>query len=236
VTLRIEDARRGMLRTLACALALFALNAYLTLRLFHTEYMRWMGSIEGAFVGLARYASQHWSDMGWFPLWYGGIPYADTYPPLLHWICALYISLTGASPAFAYHFVTALFYSLGPVALFWMAWRLCGNRACAFAAAAGYSLVSPACIMLKEVHPETNGYFAPERLACLIFYGEGPHIASMCLLAWAIGMLHLALEKRKPGYWVAAALAVASVPMSNWLGGVALAMAIGAYLFAGLPS
>jgi hypothetical protein len=58
----------------------------------------------------------------------------------------------------------------------------------------------------------------------------------MCLLPLAIGLLHVALQKRKPWYWVAAALAIAAVPMSNWLGGMALAICIVAYLFAGLPA
>ena len=217
-------------RTLACAAALFALNAYITLRLFFTDYTRQMGSIEAAYIGLARYISRHWSDLGWFPLWYGGIPYPDTYPPLLHWICAGVVTLTGCSPGLAHHFVTAALYALGPATLFWMAWRLCGNRACAFAAALGYSLLSPTCWLVKEVRFDAGGYFAARRLGTLVVYGEGPHITSMCLLPVAIGLLHLALEKRKPWYWVGAAVAIASVPMSNWLGGMALAMAIASYL------
>ena len=235
-----HECGHGTLRACAtsfgCAVLLFALNACITLRLFRTGYTHQMGSIEAAYVGLARYASQHWNDMGWFPLWYGGIPYADTYPPLLHWICGLFLSLTGVSPGLAYHFVTALLYSLGPVTLFWMAWRLCGNRVCAFVAGAGYSIVSPSCLLVKEIRLDAGGWFGVRRLQDLVVYGEAPHIASLCLLALAIGMLHVAIEKRKPGYWVAAALAIASVPMSNWLGGMALAMGIAAYVFAGLPS
>ena len=230
------DSRRQTVRTLTCTLLLFALNAYITLRLFRTDYTRQMGSIEAAYVGLARYASQHWNDMGWFPLWYAGIPYADTYPPLLHWICGLVVSFAGVSPGLAYHFVTATFYSLGPVTLFWLAWRLCGSRACALIAGIGYSLVSPTCLLVIEARLSAGGYFAPRRLETLVKYGEGPHVASICLLAIAIGLLHLALQKRKPVYWAAAALAVASVPLCNWLGGMALAMGIAAYLFAGLPS
>jgi hypothetical protein len=227
---------KGRATTFGCAALLFTLNAYITLGLFRTEYTRYMGSIEAAFIGIARYASQHWHDMGWFPLWYGGIPYSDTYPPLLHWISGLFLYLTGASPGLEYHFVAALFYALGPVALFWMAWRLCGNRACAFAAAAGYSIVSPSCFLVGEIRIDAASWSGARRLEDLVVYGEGPHIASLCLLPLAIGMLHVALTKRKPLYWVVAALAVASVPMSNWLGGMALAMAIAAYLFAGLPS
>ena len=145
------------------------------------------------------------------------------------------LSLTGVSPGLAYHFVTAMIYSLAPVALFWMAWRLCGSRACALAAAVAYSLVSPTCLLVKAARLDSGTFLGPRRLLTLVMWGEGPHLTSMCLLPLAIGMLHVALEKRKPWYWVAAAIAIASVPLTNWLGGVALAIAVAAYLFAGLP-
>ncbi|MGA2132308.1 MAG: hypothetical protein ABSH50_08455 [Bryobacteraceae bacterium] len=228
--MRREQAWLAYAKTLGCAVLLFALNAYITLRLFRTDYTHQMGSIEAAYIGLARYASQHWNDLGWFPLWYGGIPYADTYPPLLHWICGLFLSLTGVSPGLAHHFVTATFYALGPVTLFWLAWRLCGRRACAFFAGVGYSLISPSNVLVPELR-RSLGYFGPRRLENLVAYGEGPHIASLCLLALALGMLHVALTKRKPVYWIGAALAIASVPMTNWLGAMALAMGMAAYLF-----
>src|ERR1019366_843483 len=89
--------RRDYAKTLGCAALLFALNACITPRLFVTDYTVNMGSIEAAYVGLARYVSQHWNDMGWFPLWYGGIPYPDTYPPLLHWVVGLMVTLAGVS-------------------------------------------------------------------------------------------------------------------------------------------
>jgi hypothetical protein len=228
--------RRDYAKTLGCAALLFALNACITPHLFVTAYTNQMGSIEAAFIGLARYASQHWNDMGWFPLWYGGIPYPDSYPPLLHWICGMVITLAGVSPGLAYHFVTATVYSLGPVTLFWMAWRLSGSRACALVAGIGYSLISPTCLLVKQARLDSDGFWGPRRLITLVVWGEGPHLASMCLLPLAIGLLHLALEKRKPWYWVAAALSIAAVPMSNWLGGMALAIGIAAYLFAGLPA
>ena len=74
-------------KTPGCPALLFALNACITPLLFRTAYTAEMGSIEAAFIGLARYAARHWNDLGWFPLWYGGVPYPETYPPLLHWIC-----------------------------------------------------------------------------------------------------------------------------------------------------
>jgi hypothetical protein len=228
--------RRDYAKTASCAALLFALNAYITPLLFRTAYTVQMGSIEAAFIGIARYASQHWNDLGWFPLWYGGIPYADSYPPLLHWVCGLVITLAGVSPGLAYHFVTAMIFSLGPVTLFWMAWRLSGSRECAVVAGIGYSLISPTCLLVKSARLDSDGFWGPHRLITLVVWGEGPHLASMCLLPLAIGILHVALQKRKPWYWVAAALSIAAVPMSNWLGGMALAIVIMSYLFAGLPA
>ena len=223
----------GKLRTAACAAALFALNAYITLFLFHTDYTRQMGSIEAAYIGLARYIAKHLGELSWFPLWYGGIPYADTYPPLLHMVCGVVVAATGISPGLAHHFVTATVYALGPVTLFWMAWRLGGNRASAMAAGVGYSLISPACLLVKEVRFDAGGFLAGRRLCTLIVYGEGPHVTALCLLPLAIGLLHVALTKRRAWYYVLAALGIAAVPLSNWLGAMALAFSIAAYLLAG---
>src|SRR4029077_19090128 len=74
---------------------------------------------------------------------------------------------------------------------------------------------------------------AGRRLNTLIVYGEGPHLTAMFLLPLAIGLLHVALTKRRPWYYVLAALAIAAVPLSNWLGAMALAFSIAAYLLAG---
>lgn len=227
---------RDYKKTLGCAAFLFALNAAITPLLFRTAYTNEMGSIEAAFIGIARWVSQHWGNLNWFPLWYGGIPYPDSYPPLLHWIVAAVITFSGASPGLAYHLVTAVIYCLGPVTLFWMAWRLCGSRECSLLAGIGYSLLSPSCLASAGVRLDSDGYFGARRLVTLVNYGEGPHLTSMFLLPLAIGMLHVALEKRKPWYWVSAALAVAAVPLSNWLGAMSLAICVLAYLFAGLPA
>ena len=128
----------GSLKTLFLAVALFLLNAYFCHELFGVEYLRHMGSIEGAFIGLARYDMTHWRDLSWFPLWYDGLPYPNSYPPLLGWAVALAAKIRGISAAHAFHFITALTYCLGPVALFALALRLSGSRWTAFAAGAFY--------------------------------------------------------------------------------------------------
>jgi hypothetical protein len=209
--------------------SLFAINCFLILRLFGVEYTQHMGSIEAAYIGLTRYIRGHFPDLGWFPLWYGGIPYPDTYPPLLHFLTAAAVPL---SPGLAYHFVTALLYALAPVALCWTLWKLGADRNAAFVASLLYSLISPTCWLVSEVRHDSGGWFGARRLQTLLPYGEGPHLTSVLFLILAIGLLHVALEKRRPLYYVLAAFAVAATVLSNWIGAFALALIIGSYLLA----
>jgi hypothetical protein len=212
-----------------CALTLFALNVYIARDLFTVEYTRFMGSIEGAHVGVARQLAESW-DSGWWPLWYGGIPFQNTYPPLLHWITALFALVMHVSPAYSDHAVTTFFYCAGPVTLFWMAHRLSAGVWPSFAGALVYSLVSSAAVLIPEVRRDVDGVFHPRRLQALVMYGEGPHITSMMLLPLAIVLLDIALVRRRPVFYVLAALGLASVALTNWLGTFALAAAVVAYI------
>ena len=156
-----------------------------------------MGSIESTFIALARYVMEHPWELTWFPWWYGGIPYQNTYSPLLHLSVAAVASVAGISAPLSYHAVTAAAYCLGPVTLFWMGSRLSGRR-----------------------------------LQALVHYGEGTHITSMFLLPLAIVALDVALRKARPISTLVAAVATMSVVLTNWIGTVALAMAVCAYLLA----
>ena len=217
--------------TLFVAVLLFLLNAYVCRRLFGVEYLRDMGSIEAAYIGLSRYLLAHWRDFSWFPLWYAGIPAQNTYPPLLHWFVALVALLRGISTAHAYHWATALFYCFGPVALFALTLRLSGSLRAAFIAGALYSTLSPSAWLMPEIGRDT-GIFHPERLSALVHYGEGPHVASLTLLPLAILFLDLALKRRRAIYFALAALSFASVALTNWIGAFALALGVIAYLLA----
>jgi hypothetical protein len=220
-------------KSAAAALALFAVNAWITIRLFRIPYTVQMGSIEAAYIGLARYVAGHFGQLSWFPLWYGGIPFPDSYPPLLQVLVAGVSSLGHLSAGLAYHVVVAAVYALGPVALYWAARRLGAGRAAAFTGSLLYSLMSPSCWLVREVRFDSGGWIGPRRLTALVVYGEGPHLISLLLFALAIGALHLALEKRRPLHYVAAAVALACVVLSNWIGAFALALAVGCYLLAG---
>ncbi len=214
------------------ALVLFATNAWICRELFRIEYLRYLDSIEGAYIGLARWILEHPFDWSWFPLWYNGIPFQDSYPPLLHFLVALTAGLSGASPALSYHAVTAVLYCLGPVTLFWFACRLSGERWVSFYAALFYSVVSPAALLVSEIAADMGTAFGARRLHALVRYGEGPHIAAMTLLPVALVALDWALSKRRPVPVYTAVITLAAVVLTNWLGAFALAAAVLAYLLA----
>jgi hypothetical protein len=223
---------RRWLKAAGLPILLLALNFYIAKDLFSLEYSQFMGSIEAAYVSISRYMIENWWDLTWFPLWYGGIPFQNTYPPLLHAVVALAAVLFRISPAHAHHIVTAIFYCLGPVALYVLALRLTGSRSASFGASWIYSVISPCLFLMPLARKEVGGLFIPRRFDVLTVYGEGPHIASLALLPAALVSLHLALSRRKPLWYVVAAISMAAVALTNWLGTFALAIAVFAYLIA----
>lgn len=218
--------------TLLYALAVFTGNLYIVRELFYTEYTRHVGSIEAAYISLSRIMVEHWQDRVWWPLWYCGIPFQNTYPPLLHNLVALLAFGTGWSAALSHHAVTALMYCLGPVTLFFLAYRLSSDRSLSFVAALLYSVFSTSALLLPSVRHDLQSMWGPRRLHALLKYGEGPHVTSMTLLPLAILLLDLAVERRRPVYWFLAAIAMAAVVLTNWLGGFALAAAVIAWMLA----
>jgi len=211
-------------------LALTALNVYIAMRAFVCEYIPFMGSIEAAYIGLARYILEHPTELDWFQLWYTGVPYENTYPPLLHWIVAATAWISGLSPAGAYHAVGAAAYCLGPATLFWLILHLSGRRLESFAAGLFYSLVSTSALLMPSIAEDMGSAWAPRRLYTLATYGEAPHLLALMLLPLAVLAVDTALERRRPLPVLGAALTAATVVLSNWLGAFALAIAILALL------
>src|SRR5271166_3301629 len=176
-----------------------------------------MGSIEAAYISISHYILDNWRDLTWFPLWYGGIPFQNTYPPLLHFVVAGFAAFAGVSVARAHHIVTAVFYCLGPLTVYLLALRLTGSRWYSFWAGLAYSIVSPSAFLISSVRQDLGSVWSPRRFNVLNFYGEGPHIASLALLPLAIHCLDVALPKRKPWYYVLTAVSMAAVALTNWL-------------------
>ncbi len=219
-------------RLLSASVVLFAINASVAWPLFTLEYPRNLFSIEGAYVGLSRLIEGHWHDLGWFPFWYCGIPFQNSCPPLLHFLVAAFAQATSVSAALAYHAVTAFLYCLGPLTFLWLAVRLGASLRFAFGGGLLYSLVSPSAVLISQVRNDLGGWFLARRLQTLFYYGEGPHIAALTLLPVAVLLAAVALEKRKPLWYLLSAVALASVLLSNWLGGFSLAVMLAVLLVA----
>ncbi len=213
-------------------LAILAINVYFTRELFTLEYSQYMGSIEAAFISISRYMLDNWRDLTWYPLWYGGIPIQNSYPPLLHAIVAVTAGIFRISPALAHHAVTAFMYCAGPVTLYFLAVRLTGSRWYAFWAGWMYSIVTPSYFLMASVHAGMGGQLGLRRLQTLVPYGEGPHITSLALLPIALMAFDLAMAKRRPLWYLPAAVSMSLVVLSNWLGAMALAIGVLAYVLA----
>ena len=102
-------------------LLLLLLNIWIAVRLFHLEYSANLGSNEGEFIAIARGVAKHWGDLRWWPEWSLGLPFQNTYLPLLEAVVGIFSRITGHSPALSFHQVSAAFFCLGPAFLYLMA-------------------------------------------------------------------------------------------------------------------
>jgi hypothetical protein len=209
--------------------ALFILNAAIAWRLFRVEYLSQTGTVEGVFIAYARYARDHWPDLGWCRFWYAGLPFQNAYVPGLYLSVAALSAVAHISAASAFHMVVAFMYCLGPVSVFWMAFRLSHAAGWSFYAGLLYSLISPSAFLAPEIGRDLGSLFWDQRLHTIVGYGDSPHVTSLTLIPLAILALDVALEKRRPIYFVAAALALAAVPLTNWPGAIVLTFAVLAY-------
>jgi len=222
-------------RAAAYAAILFALNLYVSWRLFRLEYSHFMSSIEGAYIGISRHILMNWSDLTWWPAWYSGIPFRNAYPPLLHMLVALTAKVGGFSVARAHHIATAGFYCIGPVFAYLMLRRFSGKPFTSFCAALLYTVISPSGLLIRQIAADLDDPLRPRRLSTLVAYGDGPHIAGIALFPLAIWSLDRALVRRGPLDWGLAAICFIAVVYTNWLAAFALAAMVFCYLLAGRP-
>ena len=211
---------------ITAVIVLTALNAAICWRLFKTEYIDHFDSNEGSAIAIARYISGHWGQFSWWPLWHCGMPYQDTYVPLLHLAVAAVASLAHIPTARAYHALVAVTYLLGPGTLYLMASRLGAQPGAAFLAGLSYSLLSPSAFLMPNVARDIGGLWQNRRLQVLTVYGEGPHISAMTLIPVVILALEYAINRRTGRALAFAAISVALVFLTNVPGSMALGLAV----------
>ena len=210
----------------------FAVNAWVAWRLFFYAYIDQIPSVEGEFIAMAAYIQRHWPGYDWQSLWYAGYPVTRTYQPLVHYTVAVLASVSGLSPALAFHIVGALSYSLAGVAFYFLAKTLSGSRAMAFCGGLCFSLFSPSGLLAARIRGDMGGVWNARRLQALVVYGELPNLTGLMIGMFALALLHRALTRRTPASALAAAATLAAVPATNWPSTVALVIAILCYLVA----
>lgn len=67
----------------AAVLILIAINVAIAGAVFGVEYSAYLESNEGSFIAIARGVASHPRDLAWWPLWECGLPFDNTYLPLL---------------------------------------------------------------------------------------------------------------------------------------------------------
>ena len=181
-----------------------------------------MGSIEGTFIAIAKRIAAHPNtDLLWWPLWDCGLPFQNTYLPLMHVVTAGVVWLTGHSAALAYHQVAATFFCLGPMTLLLMAWVMTRDVGRSFAAALAYSILSPSALLT----PDLGSMLRLRRLQFLVMWGEGPETTALALVPVAVLFLWLALNRPQFRYKVLAGVFMGLTVLANAFGGTILAMA-----------
>ena len=172
----------------AYAIGILWLNLYLVRQIFAIDFSAQPQSMHGYWLAIARLADGgHWWTPHWWPYWYGGMPFELTYAPLLPWL-ARHLGL---------YSVMGLGLALGPLALFWFAWRLTEKPGWSFVAAVVYSLSSPTELLLPDGAFAWAHLFDARRIYLHFVWDEAPHYLALSLLLlgwrwWAIALAALA--------------------------------------------
>lgn len=214
------QGRAGVLRDL---FLLFLLTAALIRPLFRGGYFENWGSIESTFIADARFLIAHWPHPQWQPLWYNGTRFDYVYPPALRYGTAVLAKVFGYEPVRAYHIYTAVLYSAGIAGVYLLVWVGMRSRAAAWLTAGATAVMSPSFLILSPFRHDSP-YWAPQRLHVLLQYGEGPHMAALALIPFALAFAWQALEKRRGSDIALAFFFSAAVVAHNFYGAVALAI------------
>ncbi|HUK18045.1 MAG TPA: hypothetical protein VLW65_16585 [Bryobacteraceae bacterium] len=223
---------------------LFAVSAAICRRLFFTDYLSHMGSVDGSYIAMARYTMRHWGDLAWWPIWFAGMPFQNVYGPVSHLVAAALAALAHQSPGWALHTLAALLYCLGPVTLWWAALRLSApgstgglaagrdSRIWALAAALLFAVTSPAAWLIPSIRADVGGILHLRRLHTMVMYGEYPHVAALTLIPLLLVAFDRMLRGRGPMSIVIAAILLAVIGCTSVTGSVGFAMVAVAWLLA----
>jgi hypothetical protein len=222
---KTQPIRFWSVGTLFPALVILLLNLWLNAPLFMTGELPFRGSVEGGYVSMSRFLSQHPNPWGWNPLPYCGLPVQFMYVPAMPYLTALVIRLLPqVTPEHIFRIIVSLNTCLGPVTLFFFALYFTGRRNWAISAALAYSFLSPSYGLFPAIEKDRGIAQLPWRIRVLSKYGEGPHNTGLTLLPMALLALFLAGKRRGYPRILLAAVLLAAIPLTNWVAAFALAI------------
>lgn len=217
------------LKEAACGVFIFLLNAIICIPLFRTDWVIHMFSIESAHISLTHYVMENFPDLAWFPLWLDGEPFQSTYQPGLPLLSAFISKLLHTDVAHGYHITVALFYCIGPVGIFLLAYKISGRREVGLYAAVFFSLLSPSALIPAISH-DMGGFLHARRFQALAFYGEGPNVSGLSIVPFALLAIHGVYRRLTAIRFALAAAALALVVIVSWPAAVVLSCGVFAYL------
>lgn len=213
-------------------LLLLALSVWLHHPLLSPGARPYRDSIEPGYASMARFIAQHPNPWGWNPTQYGGMPTQFMYLPVVPYSAAAVSWITGVEPAHALRLVTGAFALLAPLSLFALVWYFLRSPWWAFLTGLAYVLLSPSYGLIEAIDKDRGLIYLPWRLQVLMKYGESPHNMALALLPLAWIALWRAATQRCPTSLFLAALALAAVTLTNWVGALALAISCATLLLA----
>ncbi len=222
--------RPESLRAAAYALILVGVNLYICRELFFAQ-TAYVNSMHGFWVAIAEHARDSWFHPAWWPYWDDGIPFEFTYSPLIPALIAVWSALGHIPAALALQSITGVAYCLAPLTLFLMAWLFTRAPGYSFAAALFYSLTAPTQLLVPDDKFLLRNFWDARRLFVVAVWDDTPHLMAVVLLPLAILFLALSIQKRRLGYYVAAAVVISLATLASAFGPIMVTMAAVCLLF-----
>ena len=209
------------------AALLLLLNVALNWRIFLPGVTPYRGSIERGYAYMANLVAHHPNPWAWNPMQYCGLPTHFVYLPLLPYWNSLWIRLIpGIDPTQVHRATCAFALCLGVASVYLFVRYFGAGRGAAFCASLAVTLISPLYLLIGAIEGDRGIMEIPWRIQILIKYGEGPHTVGLALVPLALIAVHRAATLRSFSSLWLAAIALATVVLTNWVAGLALTLLV----------
>ena len=131
-----------------------------------------------------------------------------------------------------YHITIALFYCLGPVGIFFLAYRISGRRDAGLFAALLFSLFSPSAL-IPVIMNDMGGFLHARRFQALAYFGEGPNVSGLNIVPFALLAMDAAYRRLTACRFTVAAVLLGLTVLVSWPASLVMACGALAYLLSG---